>query len=255
MNRHANHVRDRGRERALAKLQAKFRGLCAANAAPHKLAEITAAIDKVGRVTRVPIRPPDERLPEIDKQVAELFGITERMVRKCRTDPKLQQFMPHPVWLERDWVKQGRLDFEARQVAKRLMTPERYAKGEPLIHFVVDNNVVKVTDKDGAMLRYPDGEPCKQVLGPADNPSQIAARLARGHRREYGDRGFWATLGMERTCRYEHQCHIEYDCQSKSSARWRKTAWTAQSAIQQADYRFKGTLKNSSRQVATNLTG
>src|SRR5262249_4726034 len=132
LNAHAIHVRDRGRDRALTKLQAKFRGLCVANAAPHKLAEITAAIDKVGRVTRVPIKPPDKRLPEIDKRVAELFGITERMVRKCRTDPKLQQFMPHPVWLERNWVKQGRLIFEARQVAKRLMTPERLAKREPL---------------------------------------------------------------------------------------------------------------------------
>src|SRR5262252_3638445 len=56
LNAHAIHVRGRGRDRALAKLQAKFRGLCAANAAPHRLAEITAAIDKVGRVTRVPIK-------------------------------------------------------------------------------------------------------------------------------------------------------------------------------------------------------
>jgi hypothetical protein len=152
MNRHAIHVRDRGRERALAKLQAKFRGLCAANAAPHKLAEITAAIDKVGRVTRVPIKPPDERLPEIDKQVAELFGITERMVRKCRTDPKLQRFMPHPVWLERDWVKSARLDFEARQVAKRLMTPERLAKQEPL---TLVNGAVRVGPVVGEIIQRP----------------------------------------------------------------------------------------------------
>jgi len=54
--------------------------------------------------------------------------------------------------------------------------------------------MLKVTDKDGNMLRYPDGEPCKQVLGPNDSPRQIAARLARGHRREYGGRGFWGDI-------------------------------------------------------------
>jgi hypothetical protein len=91
----------------------------------------------------VPIKPPDKLLPDIDKQVAELFGITERMVRRCRTDPKLQQFMPHPVWLERDWLKQERLIFEARQVAKRLMTPERYAKQEPI---GLVNGSIKVFD-------------------------------------------------------------------------------------------------------------
>jgi hypothetical protein len=63
-----------------------------------------------------------------------------------------------------------------------------------IVHFVVDNNVVKVTDKDGHMLRYPDGEPCKQALGPHDNPRQIAARLAHGYRREYGGRAFWGDI-------------------------------------------------------------
>ena len=63
-----------------------------------------------------------------------------------------------------------------------------------IVHFVVDNNVVKVTDKDGHMLRYPDGEPCKKALGPDDNPRQIAARLGRGYRREYGGRPFWGDI-------------------------------------------------------------
>jgi hypothetical protein len=80
----------------------------------------------------VPIKPPDTVLPVIDGAVATLFGISPRMVRKCRTDPRLQAFMPHPVWIERDWVKAARLDFEARQIAKRLMTPERFAKQEPV---------------------------------------------------------------------------------------------------------------------------
>jgi hypothetical protein len=63
-----------------------------------------------------------------------------------------------------------------------------------IIHFVVDNNVVKVTDKDGAMLRYPDGEPCKRTLEPGENPRQVAARLSRGYRREYGGRAFWGDI-------------------------------------------------------------
>jgi hypothetical protein len=63
-----------------------------------------------------------------------------------------------------------------------------------IIHFVVDNNVVKVTDKDGHMLRYPDGELCKRTLEPSDDPRQIAARLGRSHRSEYGGRGFWGDI-------------------------------------------------------------
>ena len=77
LNAHAIHVRDRWRDRAIAKLQAKFRELCKAQAVPHKIREVQAAIDKVGRVTRVPIKPPNKLLPEIDMQVAKLFGITD----------------------------------------------------------------------------------------------------------------------------------------------------------------------------------
>ena len=64
-----------------------------------------------------------------------------------------------------------------------------------IVHYTVDDkHVLRVTDKDGHMLRYPDGEPLRQTLGPDDNPRQIAARLARGHRREYGGRGFWGDI-------------------------------------------------------------
>jgi hypothetical protein len=66
-----------------------------------------------------------------------------------------------------------------------------------IINYVVDGNVVKVTDQDGHMLRFAKGEPCKQVLGPGDNPRQIAARLGRSyHNQMYGDRerGFWRDL-------------------------------------------------------------
>jgi hypothetical protein len=132
LNAHAVFERDRKRDRAVAKLQARFRTLCAAHAPPHKLAEVTAAIDKLGRITRVPIKPPAMILPIIDRALAQFFGITPRMVRRCRGDSRLRPFMPHPVWLERDWVRAVRLEFEARQVAKRLMTPERFAKQEPV---------------------------------------------------------------------------------------------------------------------------
>jgi hypothetical protein len=128
LSAHAVVERDRKRDRAIAKLHLKFHRLCAEQAAPHKLAEVTAAIDRVGRVTRVVIKPPDTALPVIDAKVAKLLGITVRMVRRCRTDPRMRPFMPHPVWLERDWVKVARLDFEARQVAKRLLPPEQWRR-------------------------------------------------------------------------------------------------------------------------------
>jgi hypothetical protein len=48
-----------------------------------------------------------------------------------------------------------------------------------IIYYRVDGNAVKVTDRDSHMLRYSDGQPCKQALEPDDNPRQIAARLGR----------------------------------------------------------------------------
>jgi len=66
-----------------------------------------------------------------------------------------------------------------------------------IIYYTANDNVVKVTDKDGHLLRYSDGEPCKRVLGPGDDPRQIAARLGRRyHNQTHGDRekGFWRGL-------------------------------------------------------------
>jgi hypothetical protein len=65
------------------------------------------------------------------------------------------------------------------------------------IYFKELDRVVSVTDADGNLLRYSDGEPCKAALGPDDNPGQIAARLGRRyHAQAYGDRerGFWRDL-------------------------------------------------------------
>lgn len=74
--------------------------------------------------------PPKIALPAADKAVAKQFGISERMVRKIRSDKRMQPFMPHPVWQVRDWVRRGAEDHAARARAKQLMTPERYAKNE-----------------------------------------------------------------------------------------------------------------------------
>jgi hypothetical protein len=184
LNAHAIHVRDRGRDRAIAKLQAKFRELCKAQAVPHKIGEVQAAIDKVGRVTRVPIKPPTTLLPVIEAEVAKRFGITARMVRRCRTDPRLRQFMPHPVWLERDWVKAERLSFEARRVAKRLMTPERYAKAEPVRFF---NGGLQVPCKVGLEWEIilgptPPGARCSFFESRNRMPTDREARAQRAMR-------------------------------------------------------------------------
>ena len=66
----------------------------------------------------------------LDREVANAFGTTARMVRRCRSE--LRRFLPHPVREERDHEAKGRVDFEIRQLAERLMTPERLAKREPL---------------------------------------------------------------------------------------------------------------------------
>src|SRR5262249_35348408 len=52
-NRHAEYVHNRSRDRAMAKLQARFRKLCADRAAPHKIAAVQAEMNRIGRVARV----------------------------------------------------------------------------------------------------------------------------------------------------------------------------------------------------------
>jgi|SRR5437879_2849252 hypothetical protein len=62
------------------------------------------------------------------------------------------------------------------------------------VHFVVENNVVRVVDADGHLLRFHDGEPVLRHLQPGDNPRAIAARLGFAYyKATYGDRerGFW----------------------------------------------------------------
>jgi hypothetical protein len=68
----------------------------------------------------------------LDRAIGKQFGISDRMVRRIRDDRRLEAFKPQPAWLPRPWEKPAREAFDARQVAKRLMTPERYAKGEAI---------------------------------------------------------------------------------------------------------------------------
>jgi hypothetical protein len=66
-----------------------------------------------------------------------------------------------------------------------------------IVYYMADGREVRVTDRDGHLLRYANGEPCKQALLPGDNPRQIAARLgSKFHNETYGDRqrGFYRDL-------------------------------------------------------------
>jgi hypothetical protein len=173
LNAHAVHVHDRKRDRAVAKLQTRFRTLSAAGTPTHETVRITTAIDKIGRVSRVPIEPPPTCYPELDKAIAEQFSlrpgfarISPRMVRRIRSDRRLEAFKPQPAWLERPWEKPTREAFQARQVAKRLMTPERYNKGEAIVleggRLVVLDTAGRLNQRgllsDSALHRYRDFE-------------------------------------------------------------------------------------------------
>jgi hypothetical protein len=100
---------------------------------PHQ----SAKADALGRFHSVPILPPTETMPEIDRLVAKEFTkpgrkITPRMVRSIRADRRIAALVGLPVWEPREWQIEAERDFAARQAAKRLMTPQRYAKHEPV---------------------------------------------------------------------------------------------------------------------------
>lgn len=88
---------------------------------------------------------------DLDKEVAKAFkafGVTARMVSKCRTDPRMRPFLPREAWVEREWEAPAKRHFTAKQIAKQLMTPERLAKGEPL---ALDGDALLVLDKTGQL--------------------------------------------------------------------------------------------------------
>src|SRR5262249_33666696 len=54
---------------------------------------------------------------------------SERMVRRLRSDPRMQPFMGIPPWGVRDWERKDFEQAEVRRLAGRLVTPERLDKG------------------------------------------------------------------------------------------------------------------------------
>jgi hypothetical protein len=48
--------------------------------------------------------------------------------------------------------------------------------------YIVDGSRVVLTDRDGAVLRDPEGRDYAQLLGEGDNPHQIAGRLLQRFR-------------------------------------------------------------------------
>ena len=124
-------------------------------------------MDALGRYITLQVRPPEIDYPTIDQEVAEDFGITARMVLRCRTD--FRKFLSHP-WNERAHEVEARTAFAAQQLAKRLMTPERFAKREP----------VKI--RSGALWVDPKGLRAQGGDHPRTRPSGCSVRVP-------GDRG------------------------------------------------------------------
>ena len=122
------------RHEALAALMKKLVRLQTAGAPPHKIREVQTKMDVLGRYITLEIRPPEIDYPAIDREVAGDFGITARMVLRCRTD--FRRFLRYR-WEERAHEAEARVDFgtkqRTRQLAKQLMTPERLAKGERVV--------------------------------------------------------------------------------------------------------------------------
>jgi hypothetical protein len=66
-----------------------------------------------------------------------------------------------------------------------------------VIHYIVVNGVLRLTDSEGHALRFQDGAPAMRTLGPEEDPKFAASRLGRAYHIEtYGDRerGFWREL-------------------------------------------------------------
>jgi hypothetical protein len=129
LNAAARRVAPRERTQ-VRRLQQKIAAAHMNGVAPFLLERMSARLDRLGRMTSEIILSPRIALPKADKAIAKQFGITERMVRKVRSDPRMQPFMPQPIWKVPDWQGRGAELHAARSAAKRLMTPERYAKNE-----------------------------------------------------------------------------------------------------------------------------
>jgi hypothetical protein len=116
-----------GRLRALSRRMVRLR---ASGASIIEVARLSAEMDRLGRSYAVQFYKPDTPKPQIDRQVAKLFGTTARMVRRIRDDPSLSPFRATPPWEVPDWQVAAHRESVARKLARKLMTAERLAKGE-----------------------------------------------------------------------------------------------------------------------------
>jgi hypothetical protein len=149
-NRLAVHGRSTQRPE-LAPILKQIGRLRAKGALPWRIAELSRKADKIGRHSQTPILPPDETKPAIDKMVANDLGLTERMVRKIRSDKRLIPFMPPPLWVPRDWERADAQRAWVKRRARALLTPEHLAK--------VDRGEIVLGERDGglAILDMLDG--------------------------------------------------------------------------------------------------
>jgi len=137
----------------------------AKNAAPWRLAELSRKADRIGRHYREEIFPPKESLPEVDHLVAKKSGLTERMVRRIRSDVRIKSLMGLPVWVPRAWEIEAARDIWAQQEARRLLTPERLAKGIRIVPFGGSIGIAELIEQDGSKPFRTGSE--LEVFGPA----------------------------------------------------------------------------------------
>jgi hypothetical protein len=107
--------------------------------APHLIARMSAELDRLGRHSRAIVLPP-ESLAEADRAVAAKFGVSERTVRRVRTN---NPFLGHLRWKVEDWERRGKELHTARSCAQQLMTKERFAKLEDVVLDDAGNLVVR----------------------------------------------------------------------------------------------------------------
>src|SRR5262245_23006747 len=75
----------------------KIRKLLANGAPPHLVAAARAELDKMGRFSSAPIKPPSAGLKaQVDREIAKEEGISARQVRRIRSDVLLKPFCAHP---------------------------------------------------------------------------------------------------------------------------------------------------------------
>jgi hypothetical protein len=169
---------------------------------------MSARLDRLGRASRALLLPPAITLPEADRAIAKQFGITERMVRKIRSDRRMLPFMPHPVWQVRDWERRGAESHAARSAARRLMTPARFAKNEP----------VALLSAGLAVEQEPTSE---AVYKAARGIFRLLQRLESLLPREYRSRPAWLGLAPQ-WLRTEARCEGWFSLGEQQIYFWRR---------------------------------